>query len=582
LLVQVLSVVCVAVAVFAALVPERAEASTAVLPGFSAQDRVELERMRQSLRRARPAQADSIGYALAVFVLDHMPPHEPTTPRNLKEAETALREACAKLPARTLAAVGSAAPHPIVSDAFCQALLREKAPVGGHGGVAPQSEVTAEASEALRRFGVTYGKSLLEFAKEPESPAMGAGGVTSSVYGIVAFVPRAADTGAAAGAVVAGLRAGIEAGAGTWASRFRIRVVLTDTSELGAARDVDRALDRAGVGVMVVTGGTTVHAAATARAFGQGLVLVDARSPADCDPGETGEFPPESDVGLGLERTQRRAEPWRLPTYSPQLDYTQQSAVNSQRPLRPSALPPLQMRPPGTERGRRLAEVLRSRADVRRVAIALPEDGGDLPLVTGFAAALRAVGREIVVLEYAPGRRAFTAEAMRFAESGAQAILLAGPGEESGEWLAALAARNSRPLVLGSNELEPSGLHPSARTRLEGAVFVGDDWVDQRGELERRFRQMDPGPDRISGGRGADYRRGYRAGWLLARSISEGAFTASSLALVLARHSLEVPTNSRLLFPVRSSGTAFVTKPEEVVVPLYTVKNGEAIPLSGF
>ncbi len=576
------------IALSCALATSEGRASSA-LPsgaGFGAGDRIEVERLRESLRKARPAQADSIGLALAVYALSRMPRQGGPASRDLKDVEATLKEACKDLPARTLAAVAAAGTHPIVSEAFCKAILRENAHAGEAQASSARAEAAAEASDAIHRFGATRGKALLEFAKERPPVGMGAGGASSSVYRIVAFVPQTADTGAAAGPILNGLLAGVEAGAGTWATRFRVQYVVADTSELGAARDVNRALDGGGVGVMVVAGGSNIHAAAVARAFGEGLVLLDARSPMECDPRQTGEFPSGRDLGLGLERTRNASRASWLPTYSDDLAYTGMPTgvftTEYSSAYRPRALPVMQMRPPGTERGRRLAEVVRSRPEIRRVAIAIPEDGGDLPLATGFAAALRALGREVVVLEYAPGRRSYAAEATRFAESGAQAILLAGPGEESGEWLASLSSRKLKPLVLGSSELDPAGYHPTTHARIEGAIFVGDDWLDRPGELERRFAVMDPGPDRISDGPGADYRRGYRTGWLVSRSVLEGGYTPSSLARALERHSLKVPTDTRLLFPVRTSGTAPLTKPEEVVVPLYTVKNGEAVPLPGF
>ena len=171
------------------------------------------------------------------------------------------------------------------------------------------------------------------------------------------------------------------------------------------------------------------------------------------------------------------------------------------------------VRPPAIERGRRLAEVVAARPEIGVVAIALPGTGGDLELARGFVGAMRALGRTVHVLTYAPGRRDFTPEAKCFIATGAKAILLAGPSEESSEWLAALAKLRARPLVFGSSELTPDGLHPQDRARLAGAIFVGEEWTDRDSTFARRLAgaiDASPGVD------GDDVARGFRLGFVLA------------------------------------------------------------------
>jgi hypothetical protein len=109
---------------------------------------------------------------------------------------------------------------------------------------------------------------------------------------------------------------------------------------------------------------------------------------------------------------------------------------------------PLQLRPTSYERGRRLAMVVASRPEITKVAIAMPEHDSDTALGRGFGDAMRAIGRETVRLDYAPGRRNYAPEAEQFIGSAAQAILFTGAGEESGEWLSALAKRKVRPVFI--------------------------------------------------------------------------------------------------------------------------------------
>jgi len=244
--------------------------------------------------------------------------------------------------------------------------------------------------------------------------------------------------------------------------------------------------------------------------------------------------------------------------------------------VRSLRLPLVRLRPPGIERGRRLAEFIRSRPDIKKVAIAVPATGGDRTLAVGFGAAFQTIGRELVVLEYEGGRRDYAAEARRFVDSGAGAILFTGPGEESGEWLLALDRLRSRPLVLGTeDELHPQGFHPPLRSKVEGAVLVGSDWEERSGplaEVRTGEELTTPGPD---------YRRGYRAGWMYARAVLDGNFTPSSLARAFARRSFTFDPSGAIVTPIVAMPPAG-GKPVEIAVPMWIVRDGGTKALPGF
>jgi hypothetical protein len=158
--------------------------------------------------------------------------------------------------------------------------------------------------------------------------------------------------------------------------------------------------------------------------------------------------------------------------------------------------------------------------------VAVPASGGDFALARCFTLALTAIGRESVEIVYEPGRRDFSREAQRFRETNAQAILLAGPAEESEEWLLALRKARLAPLVLGTRELDPNGMHDIARSAAEGAIFVDSEWEFVRADDEQAAAGAAE-RDAFSGS--ADHRRGFRLGRILARTIMDGAFTSSRL-----------------------------------------------------
>jgi ABC-type branched-subunit amino acid transport system substrate-binding protein len=194
----------------------------------------------------------------------------------------------------------------------------------------------------------------------------------------------------------------------------------------------------------------------------------------------------------------------------------------------------LTLRPPDFERARRLALALRGNQAVHKVAIAIPESGFGLGFASCFEHACRALRLPVVQLDYASGVRNYAVEAARFDSSGAEAILLAGPGAESAEWLLALAKHGRRPLVLGDLELDPSGFHEHARAALEGAIVVGEDWSG----WPTSARALRAAADSAGFAGSEDFARAFALGQVLGMEVAAGAFTPTSLLGALQRDSL--------------------------------------------
>jgi hypothetical protein len=149
-------------------------------------------------------------------------------------------------------------------------------------------------------------------------------------------------------------------------------------------------------------------------------------------------------------------------------------------------------------------------------------------------------------------------------------LLLAGPGEESSEWITALARAARRPLILGSAELHPDGFHADVRKHLDGVIFAGDDWSNADVAA----------PGAAATGHEADpaHQRGRRAGRLIANAVKRGGFTPASLTLALREASIPVPDTD----PWGPWTIARLDGEHELTVPLFVVKDGQAVALPGF
>ncbi len=501
-------------------------------PELDAAARAELRTLLATAKGAAKADTEGAWFRVAVFALDHAFSSIVPDATEDPDVTKALREACERLPALSLAAVAAHGAHPIVSDRFCAAVLRS--PPGtrraGRPDLRGSAEAAAEARDALARFGGRAGRAFLDIVKKGDTPAPGAGGAQRSVFAIRIVLSSSFD---AASGVSPGMKAGIAAAAGPWADRFDVRPAWIGEGEEELAFAIDRLDGVVRPGVIVVASEGPAHAAALVHGLARGAIVVDARRPRiDLLPPALMEGPADT-ATTGASRVLSGELPFSGPGLGYPMSYS--SASRTSPPWHYDAI--FVVRPPGIERGRRLAQVVAVRPELKVVAIALPAAGGDLELARGFAGGMHALGRTVHVLSYEPGRRDFAPEAKRFVATGAKAILLAGPAGESSEWLAALSKFRARPLVLGSSELSPEGFHPQDRARLEGAIFVDEEWEDRDSTFARRVAQA---VDQSEGVDGADVRRGFRMGFMLARAVLSGAWTPSALAREMQARSIPV------------------------------------------
>jgi hypothetical protein len=535
--------------------------------GFGPQDAGLLRQHRDVARAAKGAGGEAAWYAYARFALEHAHSVDAPGSPDAPEIAEALRDACRHLPPGSLAALAALGAHPTVSAAYCDAIARH----GGPKGVPGPSEIAAEARDALVAFGGTRGKSLLDLVKRGDAPAAGAGGAQRSVYSVRIVGPRVAYAAGETWPIREGIRLGVAAAAGAWADRFQVYPDLWPDEEVGSSFMAARTARAGGTGVIVVTDGSAPMIAATTAGLTSGVVVVDARShgPTNQTPGDSSLTAPEAELYPPLFGR------FLLLPFSDRLAYLQAPSVaGASVPALVLQGRPFVLRPTAVERGRRLAQALSGRDEVRVVAVALPEAGGDFDMAAGFVAAMRATKREVKVLTYAPGRRDYQPEARRFAATGAQAILFAGPSEESAEWLTALTRLRQSPLVLGTSELDPAGHHASVRSRLESAIYVGDDWSDRDVDLVGR---MTFAGDSLGIAEDPEFRRGFRFGWMMARAVIEGAWTPASLRIALEQRSLPSFLGQSSLSPVTSRAMA-TTIPTDVVVPLFIVRKGVVEP----
>ncbi len=524
---------------------------------LDARERALVRQRLDEAKRAKPADAPRLWRVAAATALERAASLAEPPGIDDPDVVKALREACKHLTARELAMIASQGRHPEISLAFCRALDRQ-APRG----VAAGLERAAEARDALAHFGPVRGKPFLGLAGEPGTPAPAAGGAQNSVFAVTILL-----TSSETFPFVHGFSAGLREAWPDTGGSFRIRHVYVREQEAWTAAGVARAIGYH-PGLLVVAEGSMLLSAAAGMGRDAGIPVLDARGHSALDHESWGaDFAKRVSLASGRDSSY-------FPAPLPWDDHLRSTASGGVFDPARDLLRTFVLRPPGTERARRLGEVLLARRPTGDVAIAVPEEGGDQALVRGFEFAAAALGRRVHLLRYAPGRRDFAPEARRFTETGAVALLLAGPAEESSEWLVALARAGQRPLLLGSSELEPAGFHPAARAGLEGACFVGDDWESRSAAYAR------------SAGAGAEVpesRRGHRAGWLLACAVKGGAFTPASLALALRERSLSV----RSADPWEPSYIARLEDgprgaPGDLAVPLFEVRSGEAVPLPGF
>ena len=498
--------------------------------GIDARGIAELSQKCELARRLPKAAADSAWLDIARFALMRATSRSTPGAQDDPNVSKALRAACSHLGAADLAAAAAFMRHPMVSEAFLAALVREQP-----GGYVPWScDAASEARDAFDFHGPSRGKVFLEALRKYGTPAFGAGGAEQSVFAVDVFDPHIRDSSSVGFAVRAGLVQGIRDAGGRAAERILVSGSPSfDDNDIQTSFRVHTSMHD-GAGVMIVAGGSSAWAQAAASARERGMIAVDARPRSRIDPHTGNEWPPHDDLAdgtpppffqLGWSLSYKADPPGSRRWVSDRLPV---DATN--RPVKPFLL-----RPPDFERARCLVDVIRSRPAIRKVAIAVSESGAGYGLAACLAKACQDYGIAIERLDYAAGRRDYAPEVARFATSSADALVLAGPGEESAEWLVALGRRKLHPLVLGDRELDPAGFHPAAQAALDGAVLVDDEWIDDAGSDRATQRAA---ADSLGFEGSADFARGYAFGRLLALELMHGAYTPSRLLVELDSASL--------------------------------------------
>ena len=178
---------------------------------------------------------------------------------------------------------------------------------------------------------------------------------------------------------------------------------------------------------------------------------------------------------------------------------------------------------PGPEARARILIDAARRQGARKFALVLPEEGGDRALADAFE---RLAGADAVRVVYPAGRREHREDARRVAATGANAVALLGPPEESGDWLPFLG----KGLVLGTDELDPAGFHDQARRALEGAILV-----------RTRYTPADTlaWDDRSAAA--------WAAGWVVGDAIAHGADSPKALDRALEARATEADASNRWL-----------------------------------
>ena len=545
-----------------------AQATQGIGYGIDARGIAELERRTESARHVPRAVADSAWLDVARFALDHAASRSGHGGTDDPHVVNALREACSHLTAADLAAAAAGRRHPIVSEAFLRALAREQS-----GGFVPwTSEAGAEARDALRSFGPPIGKAFLDALRKYNAPAFGAGGAERSVFAVAMLSSDGGDSSGVGAAVRAGVLAGIRHSGAPGIDRIQVTPAFAfDDNDAYTSWQLRQFVD-GGAGVVVVTGGSSAWTQAAAVARELGIVAVDARSRAAVDPHQSYQWPPH------IDRADHAAP--KLFEYGWMGHYTsfglQGFNGDGNRPTPQNRqVKPYILRPPEFERARRLVDVVRSRPTIKKVAIAMSTSGAGYGLAACVAKACQDLHIPFERLDYEPGRRDYAAEVARFVATGADALLLSGPGEDSAEWLTALARLRTRPLILGDRELDPSGFHPGAQAALDGAVLVDDEWLDDAASDRAALQAA---ADSVGFAGSGDFARGYSLGRLLALELGSGAYTPSRLLTELDSASLPDMYGGDWNY-IGSRWQILAGHEITRHVPLWTVRRGALVPL---
>jgi hypothetical protein len=194
----------------------------------------------------------------------------------------------------------------------------------------------------------------------------------------------------------------------------------------------------------------------------------------------------------------------------------------------------------------KLAGLLLDASHPRKLALLMPDTGGDLRLRRALLAAAATRGIAADTITYVAGRRDRRGEAA--ALKGYDAVALLGPGDESADWLPALRGIQ----VLGNEQIDPAGFHEQARTAAEGAIFVRSYYapVDTAGVREAESAE-------------------WVAGWLVGDAIAHGADSPKTLQGALNARSSDGDQRE-----------AWVDVPPAIArIEVFRVRGGRAEPL---
>jgi hypothetical protein len=185
------------------------------------------------------------------------------------------------------------------------------------------------------------------------------------------------------------------------------------------------------------------------------------------------------------------------------------------------------------------------RQGAKKIVLVRPDEGGNVEL----AHALERAAGQMETVSYVAGRREHREDARRVRATGADAVVLLGPADESADWLPALRSGGSPLLVLGTDELDPQGFHEQARRALEGAIYVRTFWTPA---------DTTSWTDASSSA--------FIAGWAIGRAILAGADSPHTLAVALEKDVSE-----------QDASFAWFLVPREVAtIDVFRVKGGKA------
>ncbi len=538
------------------LIASPAAASQGGPPSFGP---AQTARMRE-LKATAKSQADWLAYSsLALWGLAR----EGGAPlRDRPALEHQLEDGCDHLEAGGLAALAGYNVHPIISRTFEKRLID-----GAKDSRDPWQTWAMADAAADCRDASWHAMNLGEKAVDCDHRIIGAaswsaGATSRSVFRLALLATIERGRSDLSRTFERGMRAGIARALGPDSARVIVSRLEQTGPITGMPGMFDWELSRnSGVLVVPQDAETAEFALASARALR--ILAIDARAASETDwefddarYSSSGWFPDPGPLSFRLPGARFDST---LAISNGDWD------VAGRTSYQPSELPirALTTRPPEWQRARVLARLVSTHPELRRVAIALPETGGNVELARAFGDALDALRRPGLPIRYAPGRTDYASEVADLGKKDAQAILLAGPPRESALWLRAIAESRLPIVVLGGTDLDPSRFPERERQALEGALVVGDEWVD------RGTAAFDS--DLLSPELRTTFGRGFRLGGEIARGLRAGAVTAGRLAAYLSDD--RAPGFEGMLARLRTSAAG---RPD-FELPAFEVRHGALV-----